>query len=146
MADLSCRSTARSTRICYPKFHLSKSREQNVQSKFFLPGVLDDGVPEVSATGLDDLEANVLNRAVVEVDVAERHVMEGAVLEETVYPADVFDGRVEGAAVVRRIGDETGPRFVFPGLKQLHILWEPRRQTVIPATLDSVNRASGKKS
>jgi hypothetical protein len=65
--------------------------EQSVQSKCLLPGVLDDGVPEVGAAGLDDLEANVLYCAVFKADVAKRHVMEGAVLEEAVYPPDVFD-------------------------------------------------------
>jgi hypothetical protein len=62
-----------------------------VRSKYPLPSVLNDAVPEVGATGLDDLEANVYYCAVLKGDVVKSHVLEGAVLEETVYPARVFD-------------------------------------------------------
>jgi hypothetical protein len=62
-----------------------------MEQKFLLPGVLDDGVPEVSAAGLDDLEANVLYSTIVEADMVECQVVEGAVLEEAVYPVHIFN-------------------------------------------------------
>jgi hypothetical protein len=61
------------------------------ERKFLVPGVLDDGIPEVSSAGLDDLETDVLYGAVVETDVVECQVVEGAVLEKAVYPAHVLN-------------------------------------------------------
>jgi hypothetical protein len=66
--------------------------------------------------------------------VVKSHVLEGAVLEETVYPARVFDWHIEGAAFVCSVGNYIGLGLVFPRFEQLHVLWEPDGQTVIPAT------------